>query len=170
MHKAFGYTAILGSSHVKRKRTFQLEDLEDDSMDGFNTSLVSCKSDVPAQPAHRVRQGASDMADARQGLPERQDGVLFFRPLERISHLTLLGDVPRKCDFVCQLFHVINKDTDNVVVGSAFGQPKLTVLTHVPYETLSSKLKIWEFDDAGFHVIQDMLPGHHLDRFALDCQ
>ena len=154
---------------MRRKRSFQPEELEDDSMDGCcGMLLVSSKSDVPAQPAQAARQGASDRAGARQSLPERHDGVVFFRPLETISHLTLLGDAPRKCDFVCQQFHVISKDTDNVVVGSAIGQPKLTVLTHLPYETLSSKLKIWEFDDAGFHVTQDMLPGPHLDRFAFN--
>ena len=93
------------------------------------------------------------------GVDVEQSGkeIVFFRPVDKnYSHLTLLGDAIRKFDFVAQTFSVVSVETDNVVLGPAFGDPVLVRLSHLTYDELSKNLLVWEHGEAGYHVIQEM--------------
>ena len=92
---------------------------------------------------------------------DHANNLVFFKPLDSLAHLTLMGDAPRKCDFMCQIFSIVSASAQHVVVGRPFGQPKLAKLSHLPYDVFSRKLKIWQFEESGFHVIEKMWLGHH---------
>lgn len=134
--------------------------LEDDSMD---TSRVM----VQQQDAGQHNTGrARDRAGARPpdmtaSSTDHANNMVFFKPLDNIAHLTLMGDAPRKCDFMGQTFSILSASAQHVSVGRPFGQPKLANLSHIPYDVLSSKLKIWDFEESGFHITEKMWLDHH---------
>lgn len=153
-------------SEVARRVSFQLED---DSCDAVNSSqslpsLSGFKEGVVASASSLSLSGGGGIGSSAAG-----GNFVFFRPLENISYLTLLGDAPRRCDFICQCFQIIDCDWDasNVVIGPQTGQPKLTKLSHLSYETLSSKLAIWEFQEADYHVMQEMWLGSPLSKLPV---
>lgn len=150
------FLSLGATSEVARKLSFQLEDDSCDAVDS-SPSLPSLSGFKEGVVAVASSSSASGIGSSVAG-----GNFVFFRPLENISYLTLLGDAPRRCDFICQCFQIIECDASNVVIGPQTGQPKLTKLSHLSYETLSSKLAIWEFQEADYHVTREMWLGSPL--------
>ena len=135
--------------------------VEDDSMDTLARDVATGGRDVlgkmnPACPPKRTAHQRTS--------PIVKDGVrdiMFFRPVDTIGHLTLLGDAPRKCDFVAEVFSIESFEPatgpiSQVIVGRALGETKLAKLSHLDYTYLSATLRVWEFGESGYHVTCDM--------------
>ena len=137
-----------------RRRTFQLED--DTTEAGFGSGSIATAT------TESVTSGVvSQKTPAPQVIHEGRN-IVFFRPVDNINHLTLLGDAPRRCDFVSQIFMVVSLETErgsgtchkisHVTIGPPLGAPKLAKLSNLNYDVLSSKLGIWTCDESGYHV------------------
>lgn len=160
-HHVTCHPAIKGMELTAEKRASKFA-VEDDAMDTLARDVATGgdggglgTARPPKCNAHARFKGSSPI------VKDGQCDIIFFRPVDTIGHLTLLGDAPRKCDFVAEVLSIesIEPTTgpiSQVIVGPAFGENKLAKLSHLDYVSLSATLRVWEFGESGYHVTCDM--------------
>ena len=101
----------------------------------------------------------ASMAEQFGTLPSAAGDQVFLRPVDgNLAYHTFLGDGFRSdFEFLGQIMTIMKSEMDNgklceVIVGPSMGAPRAITLSKVPFERLSTSLKIWDAGETGYQV------------------
>ena len=143
--------------------TYELEDDRGGALVRPQTShqVVKASNHITISTTHGV--GMVTMPD------DSLKFTFFGKPVEgSLSHHTILGQPLSKFDFLVQPFVLVEAEWDEQtqtwtsVTLVQQGEPVTCCLTHIPFDTLSKRLKLWTSCQSGFRVCVSMCFGKYV--------